>query len=118
MQLLCNRGIKTCLVLFLSLLLLLLLSALPVGAAENEIFVTAYIDTGRMANGEYAYYGAVACPSWLQLGTSIFINKLGYFICADRYASFLSDRFDISCPRCSLDLAYSYTGIYKWQIVE
>lgn len=46
--------------------------------------LTAYEWTGeRMANGEYPYYGAVACNS-LPLGTVIYIEGYGTFVVKDR----------------------------------
>lgn len=113
MQLLFNRSIKTCLALLLSLLLLSC-GLLPLHAASNEIYVTAYNDNGIMANGQRTYLGAIACPRWMRLGQFIIIHSLGTFVCADRYASFLSDRFDISMPAATVRDCYAITGWYQW----
>lgn len=86
-------------------------------AAICLIFVTCYNDIGNMADGVQTYFGAVACPAWLRLGTTVNIVGLGNFTCHDRYSSTLSDRFDIAVPGASLDTCYSYTGVYEWSIV-
>ena len=45
---------------------------------------TAYTHTGgNMANGEYPYFGAVAC-NLVPLGTTIYIEGLGNFVVKDR----------------------------------
>ena len=48
-----------------------------------------------MANGQRAYVGAVACPRRIKMGSTVFLEGLGYFVCSDRYNANLSDRIDI-----------------------
>ena len=52
-------------------------------------------DTCTMANGQQAYYGSVACPRRLPLGTVVDIAGLGTFVCADRTAQWVDGRFDV-----------------------
>jgi len=47
-----------------------------------------------MKSGNRAYIGAVACPTEYPLFTEISINGIKY-ICEDRTASWVGDRFDI-----------------------
>lgn len=47
-----------------------------------------------MANGEKAYWGAVACPREIELGTEILIDGME-FTCADYTAKKFDGRFDI-----------------------
>lgn len=51
--------------------------------------------TCTMANGQQAYYGSVACPRRIPLGTLVDIHGLGVFTCADRTAQWVDGRFDV-----------------------
>lgn len=51
--------------------------------------------TCTMANGQQAYYGAVACPRRIALGTLVNIEGMGVFKCTDRTATWVDGRFDI-----------------------
>lgn len=73
------------------------------GPVEIPVFfpVTAYseIDSCHyagcpMASGKKAYFGAIACPRYLKLGTTVVINGEAH-VCEDRYNKNLSDRFDM-----------------------
>lgn len=101
----------------LGLLTLQLLVA-PIAKAESNIYVTAYNLTGKMANGQRAHYGAIACPIWMQLGRIIIIYSFGAFECSDRYDNRLSDRFDISMPAASITDCYAITGWYAWAFLN
>lgn len=51
--------------------------------------------TCTMSNGQEAYYGSIACPRRLALGTTVNIEGLGVFVCADRTAQWVDGRFDV-----------------------
>lgn len=66
------------------------------------ILVTAYSEYDschykdcKVASGERASMGMIACPRRIKLGTKVWIETMGTFTCADRYNKGLSDRFDI-----------------------
>lgn len=104
---------------FLPLLTGLLLLASPLTAKANGdlVFVTAYNEIGSMADGAPAHYGAIACPSSMQLGQGVHIEGLGDYVCEDRMASWLSFRFDISLPGASIAECYAITGYYNWWLI-
>jgi 3D (Asp-Asp-Asp) domain-containing protein len=52
-----------------------------------------------MANGEKAYYGAVACPRAIPFETKIKVDDYE-FVCKDRLARKYDDRFDIFMDDC------------------
>ena len=57
--------------------------------------VTMYGATGnRMANGDYPYVGAAACPRSIPLGTRIKILDIP-FLCADRTNLKYNGRYDL-----------------------
>ena len=60
-----------------------------------------------MASGSEVYSGAVACPSWIELGTVVKIDGTIY-ICEDRTSKRYEGRFDI--------LMFSYEEAIAWGI--
>lgn len=73
----------------------------PVVSGQITAPVTAYseIDSCHyagcpMSSGKRAYVGAVACPSWISLGTQVVISGVTY-TCEDRTATRLDGRYDI-----------------------
>ena len=52
-----------------------------------------------MASGEQTYQGAIACPSWMPLGTRLIIEG-ERFICEDRGGASRGNRADIWLSTC------------------
>ena len=48
---------------------------------------------GIMISGEQTYQGAIACPSWLPLGTILYVEG-ERFICEDRGGAIRGNRID------------------------
>ncbi len=59
-------------------------------------YVTNYGRTGyKMANGQYPFIGAAACPRNIKLESRIRIAGLGDYVCGDRTSRKYNGRFDI-----------------------
>lgn len=52
-----------------------------------------------MANGERTHEGAIACPFWMPLGSSVFV-KGRRLECKDRGGAIRGNRLDIWFPSC------------------
>ncbi len=72
--------------------------------------VTAYCDSscdkapehpayGIMANGEETHQGAIACPSWMPLGTRVYLKGVGGVTCKDRGGG-MKNGIDLWFPTC------------------
>lgn len=81
------------------LLLVLMLALLVVGQSyAYPIYaeVSAYSDSGRMANGEWTHYGAIASDD-LPFGTKVEING-EIFVVKDRFGGGYTNAIDIYMP--------------------
>lgn len=64
--------------------------------AYKSFTATAYSLRGRMSNGEYVHYGAIAAdPKILPLGTIVHIEGMGIFTVKDTGGAIKSNRIDI-----------------------
>jgi len=75
-------------------------------------WVTGYVDRGLMADGNYVYEGAAACPYWIPFGTKIDIENIGVLTCEDRGPNW----FDVWRP--TVQECYQLTGQYRWRYVN
>lgn len=77
------------------------IKAPPLTLGEFTAFIptiTRHRKTARMmASGKKTYKGAIACPSWVELGTRIEVENIGVFTCEDRMAKEYryTENFDI-----------------------
>lgn len=63
--------------------------------------ITAYCLTGRMANGSFVHHGAIAVdPSVIPLGTTVYIEDLGYYVAEDTGGGVIGNHIDVYMASC------------------
>ena len=100
--------------------LALMLSLLPVGAARADgapwqgMTITAYCDSGQMADGNWVHNGAVAGGWNLPFGSLVEISGMGVFMVEDRGSAVQPGHLDVWMGSCN---SATYFG-REWRSVR
>lgn len=83
----------------------------------GTFMTTSYSLNGVMKGGDWTYYGAVAVdPSVIPLGSTIYIEDLGYFVAEDTGSAVRGDHIDIWLPTRYEALSYGVQYRRAWLV--
>lgn len=70
------------------------------GAPWQQMTLTAFCDSGYMADGDYVHNGAIAAGWNVPFGSLVEIDGLGVFVVEDRGSAIVPGRIDVWMPSC------------------
>lgn len=70
------------------------------GAPWERMTLTAFCDSGYMADGSYVHDGAVAAGWNIPFGSLVEIDGMGVFVVEDRGSAIVPGRLDVWMPTC------------------
>ena len=83
----------------------------------GTFMTTSYSLQGVMKGGDWTYYGAVAVdPRVIPLGSTIYIEDLGYFVAEDTGGAVKGDHIDIWLPSRGEALSYGVQYRRTWLV--
>ncbi len=83
----------------------------------GTVMTTAYSLRGPMKSGEYTHSGAVAVdPNVIPLGSTLYIEDLGYFVAEDTGIAVQGAHVDIWLPSYGEALSYGVQYRHAWLV--
>lgn len=70
------------------------------GAPWRSMTLTAFCDSGYMADGSYVHHGAVAAGWNIPFGSLVEIDGMGVYVVEDRGSAIVPGRLDVWMPTC------------------